>query len=273
MTTVDTTPGTLGLLRSVRWRAATAYWLTVYKRLWRGSMVTSFVEPVLFLAAMGLGLGTYVHGGHGHGNVEGVSYLSFLAPGLLAANSMQTGMAEGSWAVLGAVKWTKGYIGMQATPLETTDIFAGHYAFMLLRVVMNATIFTIISGAFGVPVSAAGALLALLAAILTGAAFAAAITGYSIRQDKDLTIALLYRFGLVPMFLFSGTFFPVSQLPQALQPVAWITPLWHGVALCRDLDLGTGSAPAMLGHAAYLVVLTIAGCWWAARGYRKRLTW
>jgi lipooligosaccharide transport system permease protein len=258
-------------LRGVRWRAATAYWLTSYKRTWRGTIVSSVVEPTLFLAAMGLGLGSYVHGGNG--DVAGVRYIVFLAPGLLAANAMQTGMSEASWPVMGAVKWTKSYTAMRASPLSVADIAAGHLAYMLIRVTINAAIFVVVMAAFGVVPSAGGIVLALLAAVLTGAAFSPLIAAFSVRQERDWNLSLLYRFGLIPLFLFSGTFFPISQLPTALQPIAWITPLWHGVSLCRDLALGHASAAAMLGHAGYLVGVALLGAVLMLGSYRRRLTW
>jgi len=257
--------------RNVRWKSATEYWLTAYRRTWRGTIVSSVVEPTLFLAAMGLGLGTYVHGGQGH--VDGVRYIDFLAPGLLAANAMQTAMSEASWPVMGAVKWTRSYTAMRATPLTTADIAFGHLAFMLVRITMNTAIFVVIMTAFGAAGSAGGTFLAWLAAILTGASFIPLIAAFAVRQERDSNLSLLYRFGLIPLFLFSGTFFPISQLPRALQPIAWITPLWHGVSLCRDLTLGQGTTAAMLGHVAYLLAVTGFGAWLVLRSFRKRLTW
>jgi lipooligosaccharide transport system permease protein len=262
-------------VRLSRWRAATGYWLTSYRRTWRGSVISSVVEPALFLAAMGLGLGTYVHGGHGTGagQVDGVRYVVFLAPGLLAAGAMQTAMGESSWPVMGAVKWTRSYTAMQASPLTTADIAVGHLAFMALRIAMNAAVFVAIMAAFGVVQSPGGVVLAIPAALLTGVAFASLIAAFSVRQERDSSLALIYRFGLIPLFLFSGTFFPISQLPGALQPIAWITPLWHGVELCRDLALARGSTLGMLGHVGYLLALTAAGGYLVLRSYRRRLTW
>jgi lipooligosaccharide transport system permease protein len=260
-----------GDLSPTRWAAATSYWLTSYRRRWRGTIVSSVVEPTLFLAAMGLGLGSYVHGGHGA--VDGVRYIAFLAPGLLAANGMQTAMSEGSWPVMGAVRWTRVYTAMRATPLTTSDIAIGHLAFMTIRIAMNATLFVVVMAAFDVLGTAGGIVPAWIAAILTGAAFAAVVSAFSVTAKRDQSLALLYRFGLIPLFLFSGTFFPIAQLPVGLRPIAWITPLWHGVSLCRNLTLGQGSAVVDLGHAAYLVGLIVLGLLLAVRAYRRRLTW
>jgi lipooligosaccharide transport system permease protein len=92
-----------------------------------------------------------------------------------------------------------------------------------------------------------------------------------VTRDKDQGFAMLFRFGMIPMFLFSGTFFPVTQLPAWIRPLAYLTPLWHGVALCRALSLGTATLPAALGHVAYLVAVTLAGWYAGTRTYRRRL--
>jgi lipooligosaccharide transport system permease protein len=125
---------------------------------------------------------------------------------------------------------------------------------------------------FGLVHSVSGALLAMLAGVLTGTAFAAPVAAFSATQARETGFILLYRFGVIPLFLFSGTFFPVSQLPAALQPVAWVTPLWHGVSLCRDLALERGTVGTIAGHAAYLVALTVLGVVLAHRTYRRRLS-
>jgi lipooligosaccharide transport system permease protein len=186
---------------------------------------------------------------------------------------MQTAEGEATWPVMGAIKWDRTYFGMLATPLTVSDVLLGHLAFMTLRSAIVAASFTVVTALFGLAQSVGGALLAMVAAVLTGTAFAAPVAAFSATQKRETGFVLLYRFGVVPMFLFSGTFFPISQLPDVLQPVAWFTPLWHGVSLCRDLALSRGTALAMVGHAAYLVVLTVVGVILAHRNYRRRLQW
>ena len=252
-------------------RAAFEYWLMVYRRTWRGSVFTSFLSPLMFLAAMGVGLGHLVNGGTGE--VAGVRYAVYLAPGLLAAAIMQTCMGEATWPVMGAIKWDKTYLGMLATPLTVRDVMLGHLLYITMRAAIVAVAFTIVTALFGLVHSAGGALLAIPAGVLTGTAFAAPVAAFSATQVRETGFILLYRFGIVPMFLFSGTFFPISQLPTVLQPIAWITPLWHGVSLCRDLALGRGATLAMLGHAGYLVAVTAIGLALAHRAYRRRLRW
>jgi lipooligosaccharide transport system permease protein len=252
-------------------KVAFEYWLTVYRRTWRGSVFTSFLSPVMFLAAMGVGLGSLIDSHHG--NVAGVRYAVYLAPGLLAAAVMQTMVGESTWPVLGAIKWAKTYYAMLATPLTIPGMLYGHLAYIVLRALIVSTSFTIVTAIFGLAHSVTGAVLALLAAVLVGAAFAAPTFAFSASQQRETGFVLLYRFGIIPLFLFSGTFFPISQLPAALRPVAWITPLWHGVSLCRDLALSRGSAIVMLGHAAYLLAVTALGIALARRALTRRLQW
>jgi lipooligosaccharide transport system permease protein len=247
------------------------YWLTVYRRTWRGSVVTSLLSPVMFLAAMGVGLGSLIDSHHG--TVAGVRYAVYLAPGLLAAAVMQTMVGESTWPVLGAIKWAKTYYAMLATPLTVPQMLYGHFAYIVLRALVVATSFTIVTAIFGLAHSVIGAILALFAAVLVGAAFAAPTFAFSASRQRETGFILLYRFGIIPLFLFSGTFFPISQLPVALRPIAWVTPLWHGVSLCRDLALSRGSALVMLGHASYLVAITALGIALARRALKRRLQW
>ena len=245
------------------------FWLTNYRRTWRGSIYSSVMNPVLYLGAMGLGLGTLVDK-HGPASLGGVSYLVFLAPGLLAAQAMQTAMGESTYPVLGSVKWLKTYQAAAATPLRPGDIFHGHLLFTTMRLAMNCSVFVVVMAAFGA-VRSAWVLAALPVAVLTGLAFAAPVEAYAVSRTTDQSFSMLYRFGLIPLFLFSGTFFPISQLPGWIRPLAYVTPLWHGVALCRSLSLGTATVGAALGHVAYLAALAAAGIAAGHRAYRRRL--
>src|SRR3954467_1231290 len=213
------------------------YWAFTYKRTWRSGVVNGVLSPVLFLTAMGLGLGGLVSSQSASPNLDGVSYLVFLAPGLLAANAMQVGVQESTYPVMGAIKWYKSYHAMLATPLRVIDVLFGHLLWIAVRVLMVTVIFLGVMVAFNTTESWL-AILAIPAGLLTGLAFAAPVAAFAATQERDTGFNALYRFGVVPLFLFSGTFFPVSQLPDALEPVAYITPLWHGVDLCRSLVIG-----------------------------------
>jgi lipooligosaccharide transport system permease protein len=246
---------------------------TNYKRLWRGTIATSLLNPVLFLGAIGLGLGRSIDqaGGGGHDALGGVPYLAFLAPGLLAASAMQIGAGESLWAVQGGFTWQRFFHASAATPLRPFDILSGWLLWVCARLVLSATAFLAVAGAFGALESPL-ALLALPVALLTGLAFAAPLTAFTATRETDSAFPLIMRFGVMPLFLFSGAFFPVSQLPAAVRPLAWVTPLWHGVDLCRSLTLGTVSPGRALAHVAFLVAFVVAGVTWGARTFTRRLS-
>jgi lipooligosaccharide transport system permease protein len=245
------------------------YWLTNYRRTWRGSIYTSFLSPVLYLGAMGLGLGKLVDA-HGTARLGGVSYLAFLAPGLLAAAAMQAAIEESTYPVLGSVKWRRTYYAAAASPLRPADILHGHLLFTVMRLAMNSVIFVAVMAAFGA-ITSPWVLAAVPVAVLTGLAFAAPVEAWAITVTKDTSFALIFRFGMIPLFLFSGTFFPVTQLPVWIRPLAYATPLWHGVALCRSLSLGTATLGGALVHVGYLAALAGVGIAAGHRTYRRRL--
>jgi lipooligosaccharide transport system permease protein len=245
------------------------YWLFQYKRTWRGSVISTILFPVLFLASMGLGLGTLVDSSTS-GGVEGHSYLVFLAPGLLAATAMQTAVGESTYPVMGAIKWIKTYHAMLATPLGVLDVLVGHLLYIGVRVLIGSTIFLAVMTGFGA-VDGPLALLTLPAAVLTGLAFATPVVAYSAVLENDYGFAVLLRFVVVPLFLFGGVFYPVTQLPLVLEQLAYLTPLWHGVALSRELALGTATAGSTLLHVAYLAVWIVVGFAFAVRNYQRRL--
>ncbi len=244
-------------------------WLTVYRRIWRSSIWSSVLGPLFYLGAIGFGLGSLVDR-HGTASLGGVSYLAFVAPAILATSAMNTAMGEASYPVFGSVKWNKIYIAAQASPLRPGDIFRGHLMFMTMRIAMNAAVVTVFMWAFGATRSA-WVVLAWPAATLTGLAFAAPIAAWAVTVTSENSFAYMFRFGMMPLMLFSGTFFPLSQLPGWLRLLAYVTPLWHGVNLCRMLSLGHLDPPVALVNVAYLAALTAAGIWAGARTYRRRL--
>ena len=245
-----------------------AYWRYQYKRTWKGSITTSFLYPVLYLTAIGKVLGWLVQQHHHY--VGGVPYLDFLAPGLLAATAMQVGGSDAMYPVMGAIKWLRTYFAMLATPLGVTDVLVGHMAWIATRLTIVATIYLAIMAALGT-VHSALAIAALPAAVATGMAFAVPIAAFASTQQNDTGFTSIYRFGLIPLFLFSGTFFPITLLPGWLHPVAELTPLYHGVALCRGLVLGHLAVGTALAHVAYLMGLIAVGFRVATSTYRRRL--
>jgi lipooligosaccharide transport system permease protein len=244
-------------------------WAVVYRRTWRSSIWSSFLGPLFYLGAMGYGLGSLVDA-HGTAVLGGVPYLQFVAPAILATQAMQTALSESTFPVFGSVKWNKIYIAAQATPLRPADIYRGHLLFNTIRIAMNSAVFLVVMWAFGA-VRSPWVILGLPAAVLLGLAFAAPVAAWAVTLHVETPFNYVLRFGMVPLMLFSATFFPLSRLPGWMQPVAYATPLWHGVALCRGLSLGTLTAGAAAVHIGYLAALAAIGIWAGGRTYQRRL--
>jgi len=244
------------------------FWLTAYRRTWRGSVATSIVNPVFYLGALGIGLGTLVN--QSPTTPGGVPYVDFVAPGVLAATAMQIATTESMWPVLGSIRWTRSYYAMLATPLKIRDIVFGHQAWMATRVISSCAVYLAVIAAFGA-IHSPLAVLALPACFLIGLAFSAPTAAYSATREEDAAFVVVNRFAIIPMFLFSGTFFPVSRLPELLRWIAYVTPSWHGVDLCRSLTLGTATWALSLVHVVYLAAWGVAGLAFALRTYRRRL--
>ncbi|MDH3425301.1 MAG: ABC transporter permease [Acidimicrobiia bacterium] len=242
----------------------------VYRHVWRGSVISTFLNPVLYLAAMGLGLGTLVDEGSGREIINNLSYLEYLAPGLLAATAMQTTAGDSSFPVMAGIKWVRSYEATLASPLTIRDLTLGHFSWVLARATFSLAVFVGVMAAFGA-VDVVPGVAALGPAILTGMAFGPPITAMTARMQDAQGIAAMFRFGIIPMFLFSGTFFPIEQLPNWLEPVAWLTPLWHGVELTRGVALGIDTTWSPLIHVAYLAAWMIAGTFAAVYFLRKRM--
>jgi lipooligosaccharide transport system permease protein len=230
----------------------------VYRRNWRGTLFTTFLAPVLFLSSMGLGLGRFVDQGGGASVLGGITYAAFLAPGLLAAQGMQTAAFESTYPIMGNIVWDRIYHGMLATPITVPGIVLGQLAWVCARLILVTGVFFGVMVAFGLVGSPLG-ILGVPAAVLTGLAFAAPIMAFSASQRNDTGFNAIFRFGITPLFLFSGTFFPIEQLPALIRPIAWLTPTWHGVTLARGLSLGTIDLVGIVVHTGVLLAFIAAG--------------
>ncbi len=253
--------GTPALVRSY------AHWWYAYKRVWRGSIVTTILVPILNLLALGYGLGALVDAG---GGFDGLSYVAFIGPGLLATSAMTTAVEESTFPVMGAIRWDRSYHAMMATPLGARDVFVGHLLWVLTRVLSGAAVFFAVLVAFGV-VTSWGGVLAIPSAVLLGLAFAAPVMAFAATTENNERFALLYRFGVIPLFLFAGAFFPVTQLPGWMQVVAHLTPTYHGVELCRGATTGTLAWDSAMVSVGYLLLWGAVGFFFAVRAYRRRL--
>lgn len=256
----------MGLPLSLRVTEAEA---RVYRRTWRGSVFSSFLIPILYLLAMGVGLGSLVDANLPAG-LEGVSYLAYLAPGLLVATAMQTGATEGSWKVLSGVQYDATWKARLASPIGASNLIVGHVVWSAVRVFTVSVIFALVITVFRVaPIVQSFA--AIAPAMLVGVGMAAATTAFVVRLDSYTGIPLLFRFVVIPLFLFSGVFFPITNLPGWLQPVAIATPMYHGVELARAIVIDTNPAITWWLSVLYLTSWIIVGTYLAIAPVRRKL--
>jgi lipooligosaccharide transport system permease protein len=242
--------------------------LLVYRRTWRGSLFGSFLTPFLYLGAMGIGLGSLMQQSDAFG---GYNYLHFLGPGILAATCMQSATFESTFPIMSKITWRKNYDAMLATPLEVRHLVVGELAWIGFRVLTIAIVFLTVMTVFGIP-RGPMALLAVPAAMLTGLSFSAAVIAFAATQRNDAGFAWLFRFVINPLFLFSGTFFPIERLPDPMEWVAAATPLYHGVALVRGTILADAEMLAAWPlHVGYLVLFLSAGAYVAHLLLKRRL--
>lgn len=247
------------------------YWAIVYKRTWKGSAISSFVNPLFYVLAMGVLLGDYIAGDPDQ--LEGAtSYLAFIAPGLLAAQAMQTVFGEVTYPVMGMIKWQRTYFGMTATPLSVREVILGHLGFVMFRVALVCGVFIAVMAPFGVFETVWGAVLAFPVQLLIGLAFATPIFALTAGLKDESAFSLIFRLGMIPMFLFSGAFFPIENLDRWMEVLAMATPLWHGVDLTRMLTLDTVDAGTALVHVVYLAALAVLGWFWAVQRLTKRMS-
>jgi lipooligosaccharide transport system permease protein len=242
-----------------------------YRRTFRSSIFGSFLSPALFLAAMGLGLGGYVDAG-GNLGFEGLTYIEFLAPGLLAASAMQAAAFEATFPIMGGLVWNRIFHAMHASPIDPRAIALGNLAWIVFRLTLISAVFTLVIVLFGAARSPA-VVLAIPAAVLTGLAFAGPIAAFAATQRTAEGFSVIFRFAITPLFLLSGTFFPISSLPEPVQWIAWLSPLYHGVELTRGLAVGTALQEPllMLVHAAIVAAMAVGGVILAARLLERRL--
>jgi lipooligosaccharide transport system permease protein len=257
------------------------YLLTSTRPYFKIAVLSQLGSPVLYLLSLGIGLGSIVNGRSG-GHSLGTSYLSFLAPALIAATALQVAVGQAMYPILfGGFKYQRIYYAMSATPLTPQQIAGGVLAWIAARSAFTATLYLAVVTCFG-GVRSVGALLCIPIATLGAMALAAPIAVYSATVETERGgFAAILRFLVMPMFLFSGTFYPVSSLPEWARALAWLSPLWHATELARWVSLGSlhlrsgvgqVGAAALLGHLAFLTVLTVAGVLLTGWRFRVRLS-
>ncbi|WP_228266339.1 ABC transporter permease [Ornithinimicrobium ciconiae] len=248
------------------------YWLRT-ARAWAQSILIYMIgEPLLYLIALGVGLGTLVD--NGVGTVDGVPYLVFVAPALLISTVVMSTGGELTYPVMAGFKWDRLYYGPHATPVTPAQIGTGHFLAVLIRFVVQAAIFWVIMVAFGaVPRGVLVSALVIPIGVLSAAAFGAVLQAYaSTLTDEGYQFAFVQRFVIMPMFLFAGTFFPLSSMPVYLHWIGWISPVWHGTQLARQVTYGAVEPVWLtLLHVVFLAVMTVAGVLWLRRSYTRRM--
>jgi len=232
----------------------------------------AIANPVLYLISIGLGVGAYIDKNTGGMGVDGVSYVTFLAPALLATAAIQGAIDESVYPTLEGFKWNKTFFSMNATPLSGNHIAMGVFLNSLIRVIFTAVIYWLVMLAFGV-LESPRAWLAIFTAVMAGAAFGALMQALAgMLENEDVFFTVLGRFVIMPLFLFSGTFYPLTNMPIYLQWIGWISPLWHATELGRWLSYGHEISSQMLYvHFIFLNSLLLIGIIASRRIFTKRL--
>ena len=243
-------------------------WL-VYKRLWHRSLAFGFLQPILFLTAMGLGIGMLLTP-EDLSAFGGVDYIDWLGPGLLAAMAMQTATFESTYPIMNKIMWGRNYEAILSTPVGIRSILGGELAWAAFRIGSLASVFLVVLALFGIPRSPM-AILAIPSAVLVGVAFSACLIAFTATQKNDVGFSAIFRFVINPLFLFSGTFFPLTNLPEPLRAVAWATPLFHGVELIRGAVLDQLDPLTAPIHLVYLLVMLAIGAFFADRTLTRRM--
>ncbi|MGA4507953.1 ABC transporter permease [Propionibacteriaceae bacterium G1746] len=258
--------------RTRRW--GVLYYAETYLRGERAYLSTVLINaigtPLLYMLAMGVGLGGLLD--RTGTTVDGVSYLVFVAPAIMVATASQGAFGESTYPIMGGFKWHRTYYGPAATPMDPAQIAWGHILGVTLRFVMQSVIFWVIMLVFGAAPSG-WSWVSIPIAALTALAVACPMQAYAATlENEGAQFVTVQRFVLMPMFLFSGTFYALESMPIYLQWIGWISPLWHGAQLARIASYGM-SEPLWLSlvHVVVLVGMVAVGGAMAGRTYRRRL--
>lgn len=254
--------------------AAVRFWeaeLALYKRVWRSNVLGSFVQPMLYLLGIGVGVGSLVDDRTTSAVELGdVSYAAFFTPAILAVTTMMLCAQDSLWPVMDGFMWSNHYRAVAATPLRPVDIVNGLMLWHATRAAIAAVGVAVALLLFD-DTRTFGLLPAIAFAVLTGLAFTMPVSAWSSTRSSDMSFPAILRFGIIPMFLFAGAFFPLDQLPAWLRPLAYATPLYHGVELCRGAVLGTLGVLEGLLHVAVLVAFVAVGAVVCRHTFTRRL--
>ena len=255
-----------GSLYAAEWRARSMW-------KWKRAVIAyGLGNPLLYLASIGIGLGRIVDGQHTSG-IDGVPYLQFLAPALLASAAIIGGLEETTWPILEGFVWGKQFRAIGATAITSRQLALGVFWVSLLRTVVTTVLYwAVLLGFHAVTIAQSPVLLVL--AVFAGAATSAMMFAVTVRvKNDDAFMALFYRFALMPLFLFSGTFYPLESVQIAVRWIGWLSPIWHATDFGRWLAYGHSVTGTMLAvHMVYLTTLLVGGLWATFGPFERRLT-
>lgn len=245
--------------------------LTFLRVAWKGVLFTFFIFPLVYLVGIGVGLGGLIEEDPASREaIGGISYLAFVAPGILVGTMAQFGAGSGMWPIMAGHRWLGYHRAMTATPIAPATIPTGLVAWIFVRTLLQAIVFLAGAAALG----ATGSWWALLASPIAGlaaATFAAPLMAFAAASDDDAAFDPLMRVVIAPLFLFSGAFFDVDVLPSALAAVVKVFPLWHGIELARHAMAGSPGEWPIPANLAVMVAWAVIGWLVARRTFTKRL--
>lgn len=245
--------------------------LLVYRRVWKSNVLGSIIRPLLYVLGMGVGVGGLVDDGPRGGNLlDDLTYFEFFAPAMIATTAMMVLTNDALWPIRGGFIWNRTFLSQVAAPISPGEVVGGLLLWNVLKGVLSSAGVVIVLAFFD-GTRTWGLLAGIVFGALSGVAYSALLIAWSASRDNDLSFPNIQRFVIVPMFLFSGAFYPITELPGWLQVFAKVTPIWHGVELCRGAAYGTLSAQATLGHVAYLIVWVAVGWFLARRVFTQKL--
>lgn len=218
----------------------------IFSKFWKTILLPNLFEPFLYLAALGLGLGAYIQGG----GIEGQSYVNYIAPGLLAANAMFAASFESTYNTFFRLNIERVYDAIIATPINAEDVVAGEYLWAGTRSALYGTVFLAVISGLGL-VSSPWALLIPPTLLIVGMMFSVMGTLFTSLIPTLDFYAYYFTLIITPLFLFSGIFFPVEDFPAPVPQLAWMTPLYHAVEVCRGL--ATGPSPRILWDLGWML--------------------
>lgn len=266
---VQTSGARVRRFRPLGWWPVVEHRAKLLRGYWPTMVMTGIGSPFLYLLGLGVGLGTLVDQGRG---IAGVSYVTFVAPALVMATVLQTAAQENTYGVFGGFKWSNMFTAMRLTPMSPAEMVIGFQVSVLIRVLAVVACYVAALWIFGIGNPVGALVLLPLAVVLSLTAGFAVMAWVSTQRNDRGQLSFVERFVIVPLTLFSGTYFPLETLPGFLHPIGWISPLWHASQLGRAALYGAHVSAVMAGiHLGFLVFVMMGAGALSVRNFRRRL--